>query len=153
MANSSCWWASRRTACYGARRLTGGDHSPSDVPTLAPRPCAMRRRIPAPDCRTFTVLARPAPGPRRVYQRGSGFCRRQSLPARRWLFQDGYGSILDAEITACDQVLEQAADHVARSADTLGDVLLGEFLGNDQRPIALDGQRHDQPDQPAVDVG
>src|ERR1700730_5704378 len=56
---------------------------------------------------------------------------RRSLPARGRLFEDGDRSILDAEIAAGDQVLEQAADHVARSADTLGDVLLGEPLRND----------------------
>src|SRR5438132_8177651 len=38
MANSSCWWASRRTACCGARRLAGGDESPSDALTVAPHP-------------------------------------------------------------------------------------------------------------------
>src|ERR1700719_3246759 len=154
MADSSWWGVSRRTACYGARRLTGGDDRPSDAPTVAPHPYGTRRRIPPRDCRKFTVLARPARGPRRSTSGAAAFAdgKKASPPGRR-LFQDCYGSILDAEITARDQVLEQAADHVARSSDPLGDVLLGEFLRNDQRPVLLDGQRHDQPDQPAVDVG
>src|ERR1700681_3364670 len=119
MANSSCWWASRRTACDGARRLTGGDHSPSDAPTVAPHAYGTRRRIPARDCRKFTALARSAPRPRRVYQPDGGLPTAKASPPRRRLFQDGYGSILDAEITARDQVLEQAGGYVARSSDTL----------------------------------
>src|ERR1700730_12534936 len=38
MANSSCWWASRQSSYTVARRLTGGNRSPSDAPTVAPHP-------------------------------------------------------------------------------------------------------------------
>ena len=54
----------------------------------------------------------------------------RGLPTRRRFFQDGDRAVADVEVTAGYQVFQQPADHVPRSADALGDVLLRKLLGH-----------------------
>src|SRR6266540_7116482 len=59
------------------------------------------------------------------------------LPSGRQLLQDRDRAVLDGEVAACDEVLHEPADHVARRADALGDVLLREPLGDDGSAVDL----------------
>src|SRR5438876_6429113 len=76
------------------------------------------------------------------------------LPARRQFFQDRDRALFDGKIAAGDQVFHQFADHVARRADAIGDVLSRQLLGNDLMAAVGDfGERVQQPYETTIDIG
>ncbi len=60
--------------------------------------------------------------------------------------------VIDADITAGHKVLEYPADHFARSADALGDILLGEFFRYHQPAVLLAREFEQQARDAAVNI-
>src|SRR5262252_11142233 len=91
-----------------------GERRPQNWAALRPRLVTFSR------CRLAGGRARPLPG------------RRQRLP-------EGDEAVLDLEVAAGGQVLAETADHLPGRADAVGDVLMGQPLGDDPLTVALDG--------------
>ena len=75
-----------------------------------------------------------------------------ALPVARQGLGDGDPAFLHLDIAAGRQVLEHAADHLARGADPVGDFLLGQLAEDDELVVLLHREVEQQPRHAPVDV-
>src|SRR4029077_20855306 len=73
-------------------------------------------------------------------------------PVRRQLLVNRNLPGVDRTVAAGAEVLDDAVHHLARAADSRGDVVLGEALGHHAHALLLDRVLFDELGEPAVDI-
>src|SRR5439155_20763582 len=73
-------------------------------------------------------------------------------PMRRELLVNRNLLGVDRNVAARGEVLDDAVHHLARTADSRGDIVLGETLGQYAHALLLDRVLVDELGEPAVDV-
>src|SRR4029453_10117296 len=73
-------------------------------------------------------------------------------PVRRELLQDLYAFRVDRNIAAGGEIANDAAHHLARTADARRDIALREPFGDDALSVVLDCVLLHETNEPSVDV-